>query len=202
MDVSDFEATCAQMLAIDREAQVIDLVVANAGIAGAQAAVPLDGCEIQEAKAILSVDMLGAVATLMPLIPNMKERGRGHLVGVTSLAVDAPNPKAAHYGASKAGLRYFLRCADIELRPLGIAVTEVIPGWVRTPAVEAVEEPMPMIWGMDRAAEHIAKGIHRRQRHIRFPWALQTLVRSSHAVMPRAMYDAIIRRMAKAPSTS
>ena len=107
----------------------------------------------------------------------MLARGRGHLVGVSSLSADIPNPRTVPYGASKAGLTYFLEAADMELRPRGIAVTVIHPGFVRTPAAEGVNDPMPLIMDTDKAVAIIDRAIQRRARFVRFPWVMGALMR-------------------------
>ena len=91
-------------------------MVANAGIAGARGAIPLPKTEWSDVRDILHTNLLGSAATVQPFIAPMVARGRGHLVGISSVAADCPIARSAAYGASKAGLTFFLESADIELR--------------------------------------------------------------------------------------
>ena len=134
LDVADLEATIARLTALDAETGGINLVVANAGLAGARGAIPLPKTSWADVRDILHTNLLGAAATVHPFIAPMVARGHGQLVGISSISADCPIARAAPYGASKAGLTFFLEAADIELRPLGVAVTIVHPGFVSTPA--------------------------------------------------------------------
>lgn len=193
LDVSDADATVERLTELDDEVGGIDLVVANAGIAGLKAAIPLTRSSWTDVRDILQTNIVGAVATLWPFVPAMLARGHGQLVGISSLAADIPTPRVAAYGASKAGLTHFLEAADMELRPRGIAVTAVHPGFIRTPAAEGVTEPMPFILSEDDAARIIDRGISRRARMIRFPWIMGTISRMANAA-PRAIMAPLLRR--------
>ena len=86
---------------------------------------------------------------------------RGHvywqLVGISSLAAaDLPLPRGVAYGASKAGLTFFLRSIDIELRPLGVAVTAIQPGFIRTPMTDRFDRrQMPFLIDLEPAMDRI-----------------------------------------------
>jgi 3-oxoacyl-[acyl-carrier protein] reductase len=80
----------------------------------------------------LRVNLEGALLGTQVAARRMKERGRGHVVAVASLAALAPIPGLALYSASKAGLRAGLLAAAEELRPFGVAVTVVCPDAVQT----------------------------------------------------------------------
>jgi NAD(P)-dependent dehydrogenase (short-subunit alcohol dehydrogenase family) len=68
---------------------------------------------------------------------------------------------------------HLVHCADIELRPRGIAVSAVHPGFVRTPAAEGVIDPMPFILDTETAVTRIVRAIDRERHMTRFPWPLR-----------------------------
>lgn len=84
----------------------------------------------------LRVNLEGALLGTQVAARRMKERGRGHVVAVASLAALAPIPGLALYSASKAGLRAGLLAAADELRPFGVAVSVVCPDAVQTPMLD------------------------------------------------------------------
>jgi short-subunit dehydrogenase len=144
---------------------------------------------------------MGSLATLLPVIPRMVERRRGHIVGVSSLAAEIPLPAAAHYCTSKAALSFYLESAAADLMPKGIYVTIVHPGFVRTPLTDKNSFPMPFLVELDRAAELIERGILSRSRIVRFPLPLSAAI-ASGKIMPRALRDAIVNRSRPASSSS
>lgn len=200
LDVSDADATVERLARLDHETSGIDLVIANAGIAGLAAATPLSRASWQNTSDILRVNLCGAAASIVPFIPGMLQRGHGQLVGISSIAAEFPNPRTPAYGAAKAGLSFLLKSIDMELRPKGVAVTLVEPGFVRTPAAEGVDEPMPFILETDAAVAIIERAIERRQRLVRFPWQWTLLLRAL-AKLPAAIAGPMILQLA-APRTS
>jgi short-subunit dehydrogenase len=194
LDVANVDATVARLTALDVETGGIDLVVANAGMAGSRGAIPLPDCAWPDVRDMLHTNMLGAAATIYPFIAPMLQRGHGQLVGISSLGADLPVARAASYGASKAGLTFWLESADLELRSKGVPVTIVHPGFVKTPASDQLEglTPMPFKVSAERAAIIIDRGIQRRARMVRFPWILGALARFV-ASLPRWLTSPLIR---------
>lgn len=184
LDIAQADATHDTLSRLDEEVGGIDLVVANAALAGSDTDVGLADSSWQRVRDILHTNLIGSAATVMPFIPRMLARGHGHLVGISSLAADAPNPRAAAYGASKAGLTFFLDTADIELRPRGIDVTVIHPGFVRTPSLEGLpdKDRLPFIVPVDRATDIIDRAIQKRARLVRFPWMM-----SMAALVPQVL---------------
>lgn len=192
LDISKDKETYQTLQALDRESGGIDLVVANAAVAGKRTDVDLTETPYEELSDILHTNLIGNVATLTAFIPGMLARKGGHLVGISSLAADTHNPRATAYGASKAGLTHFLEAADIELRPKGIAVTIVHPGFVRTPSLEGYEG-LPFVVEVEKAVGLIDRAILRRARMLRFPLPMAALARFP-SLLPRALAHPIIRR--------
>jgi short-subunit dehydrogenase len=194
LDISDADACANRLAQLDEEVGGIDLVVANAGLLGARGAIPLPDCSWADVRDILHTNLIGSAATLYPFIARMLKRGGGHLVGVSSLSADCPVARSAPYGASKAGLTFFLESADIELRAMGIDVTIVHPGFVSTPSGDEIKDiaPRPFLVSSDKAAAIIDRGIQRRARMVRFPWILGAVARIS-AWLPRWLMSPLIR---------
>lgn len=199
LDVGQTEATYEKMTALDDEVGGIDLVVANAGIGGDAGALPLAQSNWDQIAPLFHINLLGAIATLSPFIPKMVARGRGQLCGISSIAADVPLPYGAAYGASKAGLSFFLESADLELRPQNIPVTIVHPGFVRTEMTAGAEFPQPFLVEVEKAAEHIDRGLIRGERMVRFPVPMAAAAYlTSH--LPLRVRDRLIR--ATVPKTA
>jgi short-subunit dehydrogenase len=170
LDVADAERSAQRLAQLDAETGGIDLVVANAGLAGMRAVRPLAQASWRHTSELIQTNLLGAAATITPFIPGMLARGHGHLVGVSSALAELPNASAPAYSAAKAGLSSMLRSLDLELRPRGIAVTLVEPGFIRTDATLGIELPLPFALEADRAALLLDRAIQRQARVVRFPW--------------------------------
>jgi short-subunit dehydrogenase len=191
LDVSRPEETEAKVRELDREIGGFDLVVANAGIG--LGAVPVAQEKLSDVRVLMETNLLGAVATLLPVIPGMIERGRGHLVGVSSLAAETPLPAAAAYGTSKAAFSFWLESAASDLKPRGLDVTIVHPGFVKTPLTDKNAFPMPFLVDVDDAARIIDRAILRRARMCRFPLPLAS-ASTAGRWMPRAVRDFIVNK--------
>jgi uncharacterized protein len=99
------------------EAGDVDILVANAGLPGSG---QLASFSIKELDRVLDVNLRAPIVLAHGLSGAMVERGRGHLVFVTSL-----------YNATKFGLRGFAHALRAELRPSGVGVSVVSPGFIR-----------------------------------------------------------------------
>jgi short-subunit dehydrogenase len=200
LDIADADATYATLRGVDEDTGGIDLVVANAAQVGAPTDIGLEETPWARFRDTVQTNLLGSTATLLAFIPGMLARGHGQLVGISSLAADSPNPRSPAYGTSKAGLTYFLDTADITLRPRGIAVTIVHPGFVRTTALEGLPDKLPFIVELDRAIDIIDRAIRKRARLVRFPVPL-ALLSHLHTLLPRALSHPFILRATAAPSS-
>ncbi len=191
MDVSEADRTVEQIRAIDARLGGLDLVIANAGVG-------LGGGDPHSWEAVRvasEVNYVGAIATLTAVLPRMIERGRGHVIGVCSLASFGALPRAAAYCAPKAGLSMFLDCLRLDLAETGVAVTTVNPGFIRTPMVAKSKHPMPQLMEVDAAAELIWTRLRDRPARIDFPQPLAWLTRLAGG-LPRPLHDALVKLVA------
>ncbi|WP_439569352.1 SDR family oxidoreductase [Sphingopyxis sp.] len=127
LDVTDAASIA---LALER-AGPIDVLVNNAGIGLFGA---LEHSPMQKIRDVVETNMIGTIAMTQAVIPQMRERGSGVIVNVTSTTTLAPFPLAAAYTASKAAIQGFSRSLAHELLPLGVAVKLVEPGYGPTTA--------------------------------------------------------------------
>ncbi|MBN2177280.1 MAG: SDR family NAD(P)-dependent oxidoreductase [Demequinaceae bacterium] len=117
----------------------------------------------------VEVNLLGLNAVLGAVLPGMVERGRGHLVGVTSVSGYRGFPGAEAYGSTKAAQIALLESLRASLRRRGVRVTTVAPGFVRTEMTAVNQFPMPFIIDADKAGRIIARGLRRGRAEIVFP---------------------------------
>jgi short-subunit dehydrogenase len=116
---------------IDRllqECGEIDILVANAALPGSGT---LDSFSVEEIDRALDVNLRAPIVLAHALVPGMVDRGRGHLLFMSSLAGKAATPGTALYNASKYGLRGFSSALRADLRASGVGVSAVFPGFIR-----------------------------------------------------------------------
>lgn len=180
-DVSDRHAITAAVAEIRRSLGPIDLAIANAGLSHPTRLHPINHEQIEE---VIRVNLLGVIHTLNAVLPEMLERKQGHLAAVSSLAAYKGLPGAAAYCASKAGVNTYLEGLRIQLRPHGVEVTLVCPGFVETPMVSG-QKRMPLLLSPDQAARRIAEALARRRKVYNFPWPMMMLMRLAQWVPDR-----------------
>ena len=127
LDVTDTDSIA---LALEL-AGPIDVLVNNAGIGLFGA---LEHSPLQKIRDIFETNTLGTIAMTQAMIPQMRTRGSGVIVNITSTTTLAPFPLAAAYTGSKTAIQGFTRSLAHELAPLGIAVKLVEPGYGPTTA--------------------------------------------------------------------
>jgi short-subunit dehydrogenase len=168
----------------------IDMLVANAGVAQSIDAAELKGRSVAD---VINVNVLGAANSVEAVVPEMVERGSGHLVVISSLAAYRGLPKSAAYCASKAAVSAFFESLRLDLQPRGIDVTIIHPGFINTPLTAGRQAQMPFLMELDDAVAKIISAIEKRKKSYAFPWQLASIVRAG-MIMPNFMYDWISRR--------
>lgn len=170
----------------------IDILIANAGVGGNDE--ETRSLAPTAVKRVIDTNLLGAVNAVHAVLPEMLERGGGHLVGISSLAGSRGLPRSAAYSASKAGLNAYLESVRLDVQDKGVAVTIVQPGFIKTPLTAGRANKMPFIMELEDAIPLIIKAIEKKKKFASFPWQLSTIVRAGR-IMPAWMYDLIAGRV-------
>ena len=129
MDVTDEEMVRDAIGRAERLTGGLDVVVNNAGrgLTGA-----IEETSLDEARALFEVNIFGPLAVIRAALPYLRSRKSGHIVNITSVSGLAAWAGTGIYGASKFALECIGRTLAQELEPLGIHVTNVAPGGLRT----------------------------------------------------------------------
>jgi short-subunit dehydrogenase len=167
----------------------LDIVVANAGFG---APTPGKTLTWADTRPMLLVNVMSSFATITAALPSMVARGKGHLVGISSVAGLRGLPGASVYSATKAALSTFLEGLRLDLHGTGVHVMDVRPGFVDTPAHEGHAEKLPLLVPLDRCVDHIVRGLERGSGELEFPRALGAAVRVS-----RWIPDALAARLTR-----
>jgi uncharacterized protein len=122
-DLADRE----QVAALPGRASEVDVLVANAALPASGRIERLSSEEVDRA---LDVNLRAPIMLARDLAPGMSERGRGHLVFVSSMAGKAGSPGGSLYSATKFGLRGFAQGLSEDLHSAGVGVSTVFPGFV------------------------------------------------------------------------
>ena len=160
-------------------AHPLDLVIANAGVSGGAGTV--NGENEDQARAIFEVNFTGVLNTLGPAIEAMRRHApdtdghRGQIALTSSMAALAPLPGAPAYATSKAAVKVYGEALHGALKPEGIVVTSICPGFVRSRITDQNTFPMPFFMEAPKAASIIRRGLQKRRISVIFPWPVALL---------------------------
>jgi hypothetical protein len=149
----------------------IDKCIVNAGVFQPG---EVGNAYFDTAKQIVETNLLGAIATIEPAVSHFKQRGRGQLVGISSITAFRGLPTAAAYSASKIALSAYLEATRIELNRTNVKVTVLYPGFIETPMIQNTRFH-PFQISVRRAAYLMANLIENGVEEAtvpRIPWAL------------------------------
>jgi NAD(P)-dependent dehydrogenase (short-subunit alcohol dehydrogenase family) len=129
LDVTDFAAIGYEVAQAERDIGPIDVLVNSAGY-GHEGT--LEESSLDEMRRQFDVNVFGAVAMIKAVLPFMRERRRGHIINITSMAGYLGLAGIPYYAASKFALEGISEVLANEVRGFGIKVTAVAPGAFRT----------------------------------------------------------------------
>ena len=192
-DVRDAEAMRAAGAAFMQRHGVPDLVIGNAGVSyGNITTAPKD---VEVFREILDINVIGLVNTFHPFAAAMREARRGTIAGIASVAGFRGLPGATAYSASKAAAISYLEGLRVEMRPKGVRVVTICPGFIATPMTAKNPYPMPFILEAEDAARRVVRVLDSSKTFAVIPWQMAIVGRLLKLV-PNALFD---RAMAKRP---
>jgi NAD(P)-dependent dehydrogenase (short-subunit alcohol dehydrogenase family) len=168
---------------------VPDVVIANAGIS---VGIDLDYAEdLTVLRDLMDTNVIGLAATFQPFIGPMKRRGSGTLVGVASVASVRGLPGHAGYCAAKGAVVQLCETLRGELKPHGVAVVTLAPGYIDTPLTSENDYPMPFLMQPEVFADQAFAAITAKVRWRVIPWQMG-VVATVLKFMPRWLFDAVV----------
>jgi decaprenylphospho-beta-D-erythro-pentofuranosid-2-ulose 2-reductase len=126
----------------------------------------------EAARRVLDTNFTGVISILDRVADEFEKRGRGWIVGVSSVAGDRGRAPRYHYGCAKAGLNAYLSGLRQRLFKSGVFVMNVKPGYCRTKMVAGWDLPAAMTSEPDEVARAILKALRRKQEtlYVRWMW--------------------------------
>jgi short-subunit dehydrogenase len=176
----------------------VDVVIANAGVS--RGALTGHG-DLEVFREVMDINYFGMIATFEPFVADMVGRRRGTLVGIASVAGVRGLPGSGAYSASKSAALKYLEALRVEMRPQGVSVVTIAPGYIRTAMTEHNPYPMPFLMNADAFARKTADAIERKVRFATFPWQMRVAGMLLHG-LPRWLYDRVFERAPRKPRVS
>ncbi len=169
----------------------IDLVVLMAGDYKPMRAWEID---LDAARAMIETNLTGAFNTLAAVTPRLLAQGSGTIALVSSVAGFRGLPKSLVYGPTKAALINLAETLYLDLRPRGLGVCVINPGFVKTPLTAQNTFRMPALIEPAQAAREIVAGLERGAFEIHFPRRFTGWLKLLR-LLPYRMYFPAIRKM-------
>jgi 2-dehydro-3-deoxy-L-rhamnonate dehydrogenase (NAD+) len=137
-DVTDPASIATALAATQAQLGGPDILVNNAGITGPNH--PLDEYPIEEWRRVIEIDLMGVYYCCRAVVPTMRQRDRGRIVNIASIAGKEGNPNASAYSAAKAGVIGLTKSLGKELAETGIRVNAVAPAAAKTDIFNQMSE--------------------------------------------------------------
>lgn len=163
-DVTSPEDTEAMADAATSTFGSLDVLFANAGVAGIGSAVD---CEPATWERVLAVNLTGVWLSMRAALPTMIAQGRGSVICTSSAAGLVGIRGIAPYSASKAGVIGLVRGTAVEVGPHGVRVNAIAPGTSPTPLVTDTFSTMVGSGGVPADEERTRLAFEREQQ--RYP---------------------------------
>lgn len=192
-DVADRGQVLAAFDDLRRQLGPIDLMVGNAGIGSPTRVQQFDSAHVE---ALFRVNVLGLSYCVEAVLPDMLQRKQGHLAGVSSLAAYNGLPSHSAYSASKAAVKVFLDGLRRALYGSGVAVTAIVPGFIRTAMTAEHKFKMPFLLEPEQAATRIVRALRRKVKVYDFPWQTAMLMKLMNT-LPDGLLTRLVNRMMK-----
>jgi NAD(P)-dependent dehydrogenase (short-subunit alcohol dehydrogenase family) len=178
-----------------------DIIIANAGVSAGTLTEFEEDLEVF--RRVMDTNVFGMAATFAPFIPAMKAAGGANgkmqrLVGIASVAGIRGLPGAEAYSASKAAAISYLESLRLEMRPYGIKVVTIAPGYIETPMTAVNPYKMPFLLPVAAAAKRFALAIERGTSYAVIPWQMGVVAKILRA-LPNWLYDRLFTGAPRKP---
>ena len=195
-DVRDIAGVVAAGRACIEAQGLPDVVIANAGIGVGIDTAELTDLEVM--RATYETNNLGMAATFHPFVAAMRERGSGALVGIASVAGIRGLPGHGAYCSSKAAVISYCESLRGELRPFGVKVVTIAPGYIDTPLTRGNPYSMPFLMSATDFAERARRAIEAGASWRVIPWQMGVVAKLMRLI-PNAVFDRLLARRPRKP---
>ena len=188
-DVSDIASVVAAGQACIAAQGVPDAVIANAGISiGVDTAMRED---LDAMARTFATNNVGLAATFHPFVDAMVRRRSGTLVGIASVAGIRGLPGHGAYCASKAAAISYCESLRGEMRPYGIKVVTISPGYIDTPLTRRNRYAMPFLMTADDFAQRAWRAIEAGNSYCVIPWQMGAVAKLLR-LLPNPLFDRLL----------
>jgi short-subunit dehydrogenase len=195
-DVSDTDSIVTAGKVCIAAQGVPDVVIANAGISIGMDTAMFEDLEVM--RQTFATNNIGMAATFHPFVQAMTQRGSGALVGIGSVAGIRGLPGHGAYCASKAAVITYCESLRGELRPTGVKVVTICPGYIDTPLTQKNSYDMPFLMKPEAFAEKAFAAIQAGSSYSVIPWQMGVVAKLLR-LLPNALFDLALAGRARKP---
>lgn len=171
-----------------------DVVIANAGIS-----IGMDTAEREDLDVMaqtFATNNTGMAATFHPFLRAMATRGSGALVGIGSVAGIRGLPGHGAYCASKAAAISYCESLRGEMRPSGVKVVTICPGYIDTPLTRENRYAMPFLMTAEDFAAQAFQAIAAGASYRVIPWQMGVVAKLMR-LLPNVVFDKAVAGRAR-----
>ena len=189
LDVTDEDSVTAFLAAAEAAHGPIDALINNAGLArGVETVAEADGEAWRE---MVETNVMGLLHVTRRVLPGMRERGRGHILMIGSIAGREPYARGSVYCGTKRAVQAIAQSIRLENHDRGIRVTNIEPGMVET------EFSLVRFKGDQEKADHVYDGVQPLQAEDIARCAVFALEQPPHVCID----DMLVKPTAQAAAT-
>ena len=185
LDVTDTDKCKSVFKDILEKFENIEICVFGTGIHDPNSEKKLN---VEKIRQIMEINFFGSVNSINAVYYYYKDKKKGQISIISSVAAYRGLPAGGAYCASKSALTSFAESLFFDLKRSNIRVSVVSPGFIKTPMTDQNNFPMPMIKSPEFAAEKIFKGLTEKNNfEIHFPKTFTYLMKIIQ-ILPNWLY--------------
>jgi short-subunit dehydrogenase len=194
LDVTD-KQKCAEVFdQIIKKYEDIDICFFSTGTWNPKKEKEIDIEQIEE---VFKINFFGTVNTIKAVEQYFRDRKKGTITIVSSIAGYRGLPNSTGYGPSKSALNNLAESLYFDFKRFGVRICLVSPGFIKTPMTDKNDFKMPFIKTTDYAANKIYDGlINKNVFEIHFPKSL-TIILKILSFLPSKLYFSLVGQMTK-----
>lgn len=185
-DVNDFERM--RIVGEELAQKPIDRIILNAGVSvGHSGGIT----PFEDFHRLFQTNFLSVHALLEPMIPKLIEQKSGEIVFISSLASLFTMPTSIAYSSSKRALNAYAEGLHYQLRPHGIRVMSIMPGFIDSEMTQKNRFSMPFFMSTEKGVARITHAIERKKVRYAFPFRFYLMIKIT-SLLPQLLRDKIV----------
>ena len=194
LDVTDKQKCTEVFDQIKKKYEDIDICFFSTGTWNPKKEKEIDVEQIEE---VFKINFFGTVNTIKAVEQYFRDKKKGTITIVSSIAGYRGLPNSTGYGPSKSALNNLAESLYFDFKRFGVRVCLVSPGFIKTPMTDKNDFKMPFIKTTDYAANKIYDGlINKNVFEIHFPKSL-TIILKILSFLPSKLYFSLVGQMTK-----